>query len=200
VISSNGRHMPLPSTTIAAASAGLLVALAGAGYCGWLAALQAAQASSSPTKPAPVTADAALQRVPATNADLSASRPTNGSDQSATASKRRHFEAHERALRAHAAEPVDPGWAPRTAAAFGEDLEKLRARSEARVRDVDCRSSSCVARLQWKSYQDARAHFASVLGARYQVACATEITLPDPVDTSRPYEASVIYGCRPPPP
>lgn len=108
-------------------------------------------------------------------------------------SKKRHIEAHERALRLHATQPVDDSWAPQASEAFRADLHASRSQTGAQVLSVDCRTNSCVARLEWPSFHEARRGFSPVLHSHYRVNCIKTVTLPEPGDPSRPYIGSAIF-------
>jgi len=111
------------------------------------------------------------------------------------ASRRRHREAHERSLRAHAAEPVSQSWAASTSSTLRADLETQRDAIAAELLEVSCRSRSCIARLAWPTYDVARAHYGELLHAPSQVRCTREILLPEPPDPSRRYEATAFFDC-----
>lgn len=109
--------------------------------------------------------------------------------------KRRHIEAHEQALRAHAAEAVDRSWAPMAMAMFRDDFARASAQIGAQVLGVDCRTKLCVARFRWPTYTEARRHFPDAMRTPLRMNCAQEITLPDPLDATQPYDASMILDC-----
>ncbi len=108
-------------------------------------------------------------------------------------SKRRHTEAYERALKTHAAQPVDSGWAGTASEMFRADIEAKKAESRAKVVGVDCRTDSCVAELAWPSFHEARTGFRAVLHAHYRVNCVKSITLPEPKDPSKPFIGHALF-------
>jgi hypothetical protein len=63
------------------------------------------------------------------------------------------------------------------------------------VSSVDCRSVTCVAKLNWESFEHARETYADVLHYAYDANCAREIILPRPADPSLNYDATVIFNC-----
>lgn len=108
-------------------------------------------------------------------------------------SRRRHFDAHAEMLKTHAAQPMDHSWASSAAESFRADLHGLRKESRAKVVNVDCRTNSCVATLEWPSFHDAKSGFSALLHALYKVNCVRTITLPDPPDPSKPYSGTAIF-------
>jgi hypothetical protein len=60
-----------------------------------------------------------------------------------------------RLMAAHRDESPDPVWATAAAASLHRDLDTLGASLAFSVDSLDCRSSSCVAKLRWSTYQNA---------------------------------------------
>jgi hypothetical protein len=100
------------------------------------------------------------------------------------------------ALYEHEREPRS-AWGRRAEGSIARDLEALVARIHARVLHVDCRSSTCAARLLFDDRAAAAAGFPEILQARYQEDCSVEVVLDDPTarDPSRPWETTALFRC-----
>jgi hypothetical protein len=96
-----------------------------------------------------------------------------------------------------AAEPVDRAWSRHATAAFRKEFEDLGTKAQFTVTDVQCKTTSCLAKVRWDSYAQAGQHWRDVLHARYSQNCAREVFVPSPpVDqTDAPYEASAYFDC-----
>lgn len=112
------------------------------------------------------------------------------------AASERHFaEEMQAKLRFYASEAVDAAWAEPAAASLQGTL-RARAGRDAHggeVQSVACRSTNCVARLRFPSYEAARMGFQGYVTDAYEVPCATSATLPEPADPDAPYEAEVLF-------
>lgn len=91
--------------------------------------------------------------------------------------------AHKKAIERHSIDPVDPVLAPRARVRLDETLKNWGPSDRFRVLDVDCRTSSCLAKLEWKSGDEARMSFSELLTTNYRdVSYATQIAVPDEGD------------------
>lgn len=99
-------------------------------------------------------------------------------------------------LEAHQAEPVDPGWGPRAQRELTGDLEEVSQGSPAQLVEVDCRTSSCVALLEWPNYHVAFDSYRYFLMQPYHVNCQRTIAVPPPRDADQPYRAHMFMNCE----
>ncbi len=103
-------------------------------------------------------------------------------------------------LTGHDQEPIDPSWAPHAEGEYRNDLaevnEQLRGSQKFDVHDVRCRTNTCVARVEWPSYDEAYDNYARVLHHRYKQNCAREIVLVDEARAGQPYSANVLFDCK----
>lgn len=109
----------------------------------------------------------------------------------------RHETAEEhtqRLLSEHASEGVDPTWSLDTARSLESDFGHIDS-THFDVIGVDCRTTSCVARMRWRSYADATQDFGAIAHHPFAANCARSISLPQPSDPSASYEAPVIFDC-----
>jgi hypothetical protein len=96
-----------------------------------------------------------------------------------------------------AAEPVDRDWSRGASAAFRKDFEALGAKAGFTLTDVQCKTTSCLARVRWDSYAKAGEGWRDVLHARYAQNCAREVFVLPPSDdrAGAPYEATAFFDC-----
>ena len=94
----------------------------------------------------------------------------------------------------HREETVDSDWSSRTRAAFEEDIEAA-VDGAADAIEVECRSESCLASVQFPSFHDATGAFTSLLQYSYRSNCATSVAAPEPEDPSEPYATSILFHC-----
>ena len=91
---------------------------------------------------------------------------------------RTHAAAHAALLARVAREPVVPAWSARMTELVTRGLESDAQRGgRFRLARVDCRSSSCVATLEWRSRADAQASFGALAHALPGLPCTRELLL-----------------------
>ncbi|HEX8702473.1 MAG TPA: hypothetical protein VF815_26805 [Myxococcaceae bacterium] len=98
-------------------------------------------------------------------------------------------------LDAHQRQPIHPTWSSDATRAFSTDFSALTRGQPFSVRSIDCRSTSCIARVEWPSYAEAAASYAVLLQHSYSMDCTRSLLLPDPEDPERAYEASLLLEC-----
>jgi hypothetical protein len=97
------------------------------------------------------------------------------------------------ALRAHAEQPRDPRWARRATSALSSELAEADAAAGYRV--VDCRTSSCVATLEYPDFDTARDSYANALHRKYEVNCTRTVVLGEPQSAGAPFRVDVLFDC-----
>jgi len=98
-------------------------------------------------------------------------------------------------LDAHQRQSIHPTWSSEATRAFSADFSALTQGQPFTVRAIDCRSTSCIANVQWPSYAEAAASYQVLLHHSYAMDCMRSLLLPDPEDPERAYEASLILEC-----
>jgi hypothetical protein len=98
-------------------------------------------------------------------------------------------------LAKHAGEPVDPTWSSGAVSAFQRDFAALTEQREAKVVGVECKTTSCVATLEWPSYEAAQREHSEVVMHGYEVNCRRQIWAPEPEDREARYKATAIFDC-----
>lgn len=120
--------------------------------------------------------------------------PKAGELPEARAEKERMAEAaHEAALALHRQEPRDAPWAREREQALTGQLTQAAPTVGMEVVGVDCRTTSCVARLRWADMATARGQIAALLDETARVGCARRIQFPD--TGAAPYEAELYLEC-----
>ena len=109
---------------------------------------------------------------------------------------RMHEREHEEALQHHRDEPRDPNWAAATEQRLEAELGGVAAAAKFKVVRVDCRTTTCVSVLEWRSYREAVRSYGATLRHAYTVNCGQEVLLLPPSDPAAPYEASMIFDCE----
>ena len=111
----------------------------------------------------------------------------------------RREQLHREGIARHEREPRDPSWSASTERTIMGLLVPLAGTGNFQVSSVDCRTTSCVAYLRVPTYFDAQKAWPSIVQARSDLQCSTEVTLIRPQVTSAPYEFSAVYVCIRPP-
>jgi hypothetical protein len=109
-------------------------------------------------------------------------------------SKARHAAQESRALEEHRSEPVDEAWSQAAQASLRLELEGLVQPADARLGNIECRSTSCVATIEWMSYGRAVATYSNMVEHRYEPNCARSAYLPEPIDVAAPYQVQLIFS------
>jgi hypothetical protein len=95
----------------------------------------------------------------------------------------------------HRNEPADPEWAPAAQNSFTREISAVGEANHVSVRSVDCRSTTCIAEVQWPTYRDALNAYHDLLHGRYSQNCSRSITLPDAIDAESPCQAQFLLDC-----
>jgi hypothetical protein len=115
------------------------------------------------------------------------------------ARQQRILDQHEQLLTDHAAEVRSPAWAAKQERNVEAKLTALSETTDGafKFRSVDCRTSTCVAKLEWPTREVAKGNVKSLLTGAPDLPCAREIAFP-PSGAEGPYTASLYLDCREP--
>lgn len=102
---------------------------------------------------------------------------------------------HQEAIENHRREPVDSSWSRSTSELFTSDIESLAEKADLKLIEVDCKSRSCLATVEWKSFSEAQSNYSALLHHSYAANCSREILLPEPDDLAAPYQATAVFDC-----
>lgn len=92
-------------------------------------------------------------------------------------------------------QPRDEAWASATQVTLEQDLAPLAAQLKFRIGEVACRTSGCVAELEWPSAVQAQRDFKAVVGANtYRLDCHRRLLLPGADSPSG--RAQLIVNCN----
>jgi hypothetical protein len=103
---------------------------------------------------------------------------------------------HRESIARHEREPRDSIWATQTEQVLLELLATLANPRTFRVTSIDCRTTTCVAYLSAASYEEARQAWPSIINARSDTKCGTEVTLDAPPPNASAFDFSVVYDCE----
>lgn len=100
----------------------------------------------------------------------------------------------------HREESRDHRWAASVEPRFETELRmigesKELGRGAFEVSGIDCRNETCVASIDFGSFEDARQSVDELLQHHYEVNCGTTTVMPEPEDMSRPYSAELFFDC-----
>lgn len=105
-----------------------------------------------------------------------------------------HVARHEGLVASVRNESLDEKWSSRASLAFTQDMDSISAAAGGlRVIDVDCRTTSCVATVEWPNFEAARKGFTEVLHGRFQNNCEREVTLPNPDDVEATLRTEIVF-------
>ena len=91
-------------------------------------------------------------------------------------------------------QPRDEAWAPAAQVTLEQDLAQLAAQLKFRVGDVACRTTGCVAELEWPNGARAQRDLKAVIGAdTYRLDCHRRLLLPGADSPSG--HAQLIVNC-----
>jgi len=94
-----------------------------------------------------------------------------------------------------AAELVDGRWAIDAINKFQADLTSFEG-AKFKLANIDCRSTTCRALLNFESYASAQAQSRQLAERAYSYNCAKEIVMPQTADVDVPYQATLYLDCR----
>jgi hypothetical protein len=111
---------------------------------------------------------------------------------------RKDLNAFKGHIQEHRSAPVDSGWSPAASKSLGAELSAIAPQEGAgRVQEVDCRTDSCLASIEFPSYEKARAEMPTYLQAAYSVNCMRTVMLEEPNDPAAPYTMEMVFqGCH----
>ena len=105
-------------------------------------------------------------------------------------------QAHRRWTDRYTAERPDPAFAASAAGSLRRELGTLADKGGFRVVDVDCRTTMCLASVEWPSYALVADGANQIMAHPYAVNCAMETRFPPPDDPAKAYQASVYFDCE----
>lgn len=109
-------------------------------------------------------------------------------------SRKQLFEEFARDLQAHESDARDATWARGAESSITEVLAN-RPGSNYQVLSVDCRTTSCIAKLGWTSRKEALTGFQTALNATFKPNCAAKILLHDADSEDAPFQENLILDC-----
>ncbi len=109
------------------------------------------------------------------------------------AGRERH-EKREDAIASHWQEPVDRAWSAEFTSTFDRELSGFAEAGHFSVEKIDCRSSTCVADIEFKNYAEARTGWSKITPTDHGGHPFTvDIEVQPPDDPNVPYTATILY-------
>ncbi len=138
--------------------------------------------------------EAQMRDLAKTRAQFDAGAPPTAEEREAAVA--RFARDFDREVAVHQSEPRDNAWATPKERAISGTIERMAAKPGAAFSlvAVDCRTTSCVAQLQWPSEGAARAGLHDLLNSSGDIGCARQISLP-PASGAAEYRASMLIDC-----
>jgi hypothetical protein len=111
--------------------------------------------------------------------------------------REREVNAFHADLARHAAEGVDSKWASVAASSLTKDFVALAPAGHFKLKSVDCRTTTCVANVEFDTYGAAMRGWQQILLTPFRTGCGVEILLDEqPRDPSLPYQANSLFDCE----
>ncbi len=85
----------------------------------------------------------------------------------------------EEKIRKHWSDFRDEPWSAMATPLLQSGLAAAAAKATFNVKEVDCRSTSCVASVEWSNADDATREYAGLVHTPFEINCARGITLPE---------------------
>ena len=124
-------------------------------------------------------------------------RPVEAEQESTLEERKAEFELKIRqSLDAFRAEPVDSAWSRKTSALINSDLASLSADRQFNVVSMECRTTNCLARLTWKTTDEATRDYRELMHHRYAANCTRSILLDDEPDSFGEQKGMLFFECE----
>ena len=98
-------------------------------------------------------------------------------------------------LAGHSAQPANPAWSKSTEGVLRRGLENTAKTAGFRVSSVDCRTTSCVADLEWDTYSAMRQNLHTAVESSYDTLCARAAMPPDEGRAGDKVTVPLILDC-----
>jgi hypothetical protein len=187
--------------SLAMGFAGVLVGIFVSTY--WRDQHAGAMAPAAAQIPAPPAPTLVIQQVAAAASADSISRPIEPAPDREAGAPMTVMDARKRLDEGHAADVARhegeqrTAWGVQTARVFSDALTKIGAKAKFEVQDVDCRSETCTADVQFPNFQAATNGWFSIASGRFANDCRRDVLIDDPRthSTEGPMHAAVFFDC-----
>jgi hypothetical protein len=98
-------------------------------------------------------------------------------------------------LAKHSAQPTDTTWARSTEGILREGLSDAAKKAGFRTVDISCRTTSCVANLEWDSYEAMHANLHTAYESSHNANCARWALAPDDQNTGGKVTVPLFLDC-----
>jgi hypothetical protein len=138
---------------------------------------------------------AAVEQSAATAREPAAERETERS-LDAEERRRQFWEDQRRELAEHESEGIEASWAKPTAEVLAADIAQIPRLSQGRLLSMDCRTTTCLAKISWPSRAVASAEYQELLHNAYRANCARSIVVDDEPSADGTTHANLIFNCE----
>jgi hypothetical protein len=115
---------------------------------------------------------------------------------SAEVQAREHRALHAAAIAKHVRQPVDGEWSASMVKVLTREIESEAAEGHFKLVRVDCRTTSCIAALEWPSRNDGVTANAVLVRSMLDVPCSREILLDDEAPQKERFVATMVFECE----
>jgi hypothetical protein len=109
---------------------------------------------------------------------------------------REHRALHAAAIAKHVRDPVDGEWSASMVKVLTPGLESEAADGHFKLVRVDCRTTSCIAALEWPSRNDAVTAYPVLVRSMLDVPCSREILLEEEAPPKERFVATMVFDCE----
>jgi hypothetical protein len=95
-----------------------------------------------------------------------------------------------------AAEPAEPAWAAKTSTLLRTDIHDIATQSRFRLLNVDCRTTLCLARVEWESRGAASDEYRRLVHHPYRANCGKSVLVDENVNPNGSVGGSVLFECE----
>jgi hypothetical protein len=102
----------------------------------------------------------------------------------------------DQSLKDFSAEPVDTSWSQKATAFINADLTSLAAKNHFKVSSVECKTTSCLARVEWDSQASANQEYGQLMHHSYKTNCMRSVLLDERLQPSGKQGAMLLFECE----
>jgi len=107
-----------------------------------------------------------------------------------------YYRRHEEVIKQARAEAVDPAWGPPMSEYLRPDLQKAKALVAFDLVEVDCRTASCLAVMQWNTRSEALDAYHKVMATPFRVNCEHSVLVPEQPAANGKWQATMTFDCN----
>jgi hypothetical protein len=105
-------------------------------------------------------------------------------------------EAFSKRLAQQKNEPTESAWAEKATTLLRTDIQDIATQSGFRLLSIDCRTTLCLARVEWNSPGEASREFARLAHGGYRANCTKSVVVDETPSSGGSIGASVLFDCE----